>query len=828
MVIMATTPIIEDGVLTIRGKVVFRDVPTNIITFPASCGSAFIGATSNTSSSRHIFTLGILEGYRLLCFFRFRLWWMIPRFGTSASEIPVETQMLLLEVRDNFTPAENYIGNTLIEDTFYILILPVLDGKFRASLRGSSTNELQFCVESGDPNVESSQALEAVFVNSGENPFELMRESIKYMPATLDWFGWCTWDAFYTEVNPQGIKEGLESLSEGGCPARFLIIDDGWQDTVNEYHKEGKPLFEGIHIFRSDIDPPHLIHSDFIKSIKGKYGLKYIYAWHALVGYWGGLLPNSETLKKYNPEIKYPVLSPDYAGNLSEIIMDTLEKYGVGIINPSKIHEFYNDLPGYLANIGIDGVKVDAQNLIETLGSGYDGRISLSRQYQLALEESIANNFKDNSIICCMCHNMESIYSSRKSVVARASEDFMPREPTFQTLHICSVAFNSLFLGEIFVPDWDMFHSYHATAEFHGAARALSGCGVYVSDKPGIHDFLILKRLVLPDGSILRARYAGRPNRDCLFVDPVMDGKSLLKIWNLNKLGGVIGVFNCQGSGSWPCKERNPSEHVLEPKPSALSSSVRPVDVEFLQEVAGENWAGDCAVYAFKAEGAHNASGRPSRTGPCPHRLKTCTVPHRRFCGAAASAVAVAVVVAVVVAAAAAVNVAMVVGVAVVAIAPTAVAVAAVMVAAVPAGLALRLVLGLVQGWKPGTLSRLPKNGSIEVTLGVLHCEIYTISPIRVYNQTIHFAPIGLVDMYNSGGAIEALNCSEDSSTCKLQIKVRGCGCLGAYSSKNPKYSTVNKEDKEFNYDAENGLLSLNLPAYSQGECKVFEIEIVY
>jgi len=33
----------------------------------------------------------------------------------------------------------------------------------------------------------------------------------------------------------------------------------------------------------------------------------------------------------------------------------------------------------------------------------------------------------------------------------------MPREPTFQTLHVASVAFNSLLLGEIFVPDWDMF-----------------------------------------------------------------------------------------------------------------------------------------------------------------------------------------------------------------------------------------------------------------------------------------------------------------------------------------------------------------------------------
>jgi len=35
------------------------------------------------------------------------------------------------------------------------------------------------------------------------------------------------------------------SLSEGGTPAKFLIIDDGWQDTVNEFQKDGEPFIEG-------------------------------------------------------------------------------------------------------------------------------------------------------------------------------------------------------------------------------------------------------------------------------------------------------------------------------------------------------------------------------------------------------------------------------------------------------------------------------------------------------------------------------------------------------------------------------------------------------
>lgn len=115
-------------------------------------------------------------------------------------------------------------------------------------------------------------------------------------------------------------------------------------------------------------------------------------------------------MKKYNPTIAYPIQSSGNTGNLRDIVMDILEKYGVGIIDPQKIFEFYNDLHSYLASSGVDGVKVDVQNLIETLGCGYGGRVSLTRRYQEALEQSIAKNFKDNNLICSMSHNSDSIY----------------------------------------------------------------------------------------------------------------------------------------------------------------------------------------------------------------------------------------------------------------------------------------------------------------------------------------------------------------------------------------------------------------------------------
>ncbi|KAK6153256.1 hypothetical protein DH2020_012895 [Rehmannia glutinosa] len=464
---ITATPLIKNGCLMVRDKVVLTKVPENVvISSPATSGSAFIGANSSTLSSRHVFNLGILENSKLMCLFILKFWWMIPRFGKSASEIPVETQMLLLEAGEESTLSvenDDTIEETGSQNKFYILVLAVLDGAFRTTLQGTPSNELHFCYESGDPEVQTCEALEGVFVNSGENPFELIKDSIKCAPAHLDWFGWCTWDAFYTDVTPNGIKQGLQSFKDGGISPKFLIIDDGWQEMANEYHQEGEALIEGTQYsirltdikenskFRgSKSDGSSTNLKELIYYIKENYGLKYVYIWHTIIGYWGGLLASSEALKKYDPKIEYPVQSPGHIGNVIDKSVENLEKYGLGLIDPQKVFDFYNDMHRYLAGSGVDGVKADGQNILGTLGSGYGGRVSIAKQYLEALDESIEKNF---------------------------------------------------------------------------SARALGGCPVYVSDKPGKHDFNILKKLVLPDGSILRARYAGRPTRDCLFIDPVMDGE---------------------------------------------------------------------------------------------------------------------------------------------------------------------------------------------------------------------------------------------------------------------------------------------------------------
>lgn len=714
----------EENCLRANNRDVLTNVPSNVVVTPYTDGSVFVGARVNQNSSRHIFNLGLLQDARLLSLYRFKIWWMIPRVGSAGSDVPIETQMLLVEAADTSS---------------YVVFLPVLDAEFRSSLQGNSVNELLVCVESGDPDVVTSESPKAVFVHCGNNPFDLMKDSLKIlekhmgtfslretktMPGMLDWFGWCTWDAFYQQVAPQGIKQGLKSLSDGGTPAKFLIIDDGWQDVVNDFQKDEEPFIEGSQFggrlmsikenskFRKktvdDLEETTGL-KDFVTDIRTMFGLKYVYVWHALMGYWGGLQPDSPETIKYNASMRYPVQSPGNLSHMRDISMDCMEKYGVGTIDPAKISEFYNDLHSYLVSQNVDGVKVDVQNILETVAGGLGGRVLLTRQFQNALEKSISANFQDNSIICCMGQSTDSIYHSKRSAITRASDDYWPSDPKTQTLHIAAVAFNSIFLGEVVVPDWDMFYSQHYAAEFHAAARAVGGCGIYVSDKPGSHDFTILKRLVLPDGSILRAKYPGRPTRDCLFIDPVMDGRSLLKIWNLNKISGVLGVFNCQGAGSWPGRDSSNQNN----SSSELSGLVSPSDIEYLKEISEYSSAGDFAVFSFNT----------------------------------------------------------------------------------------------------GSVSKLGEKRCLKVSLKVLQCDVFTISPIKIYDQEVEFAPIGLINMYNSGGAVEAVNSIYKNSKRGINISGKGSGRFGAYSSRKPSFCSVNTKQKDFEFRHEDNLLTLMIPS---------------
>lgn len=54
------------------------------------------------------------------------------------------------------------------------------------------------------------------------------------------------------------------------------------------------------------------------------------------------------------------------------------------------------------------------------------------------------------------------------------------------------------------------------------------------------HNRDILAKLVLEDGSVLRARTNALPTLDCLLRDSQVEGGGLLQIWSLNALAGKL------------------------------------------------------------------------------------------------------------------------------------------------------------------------------------------------------------------------------------------------------------------------------------------------
>ncbi|RXH76687.1 hypothetical protein DVH24_019575 [Malus domestica] len=723
---------INDGNLVVHGKTILTGVPDNIILTPGTgvglLAGAFIGATAAHNKSLHIFPIG--------------LWWMTQRMGTCGKDVPLETQFMVVESKGGGDGGEDDESSPII----YTVFLPLLEGPFRSVLQGNERNEVEVCLESGDSAVQTNQGQCLVYMHAGTNPFEVITQAVKAvekhmktfvhrekkkLPSFLDWFGWCTWDAFYTDVTAEGVVQGLKSLSEGGTPPRFLIVDDGWQQIENKDKDSGVVVQEGAQFasrltgikenekFQKNDHNNEQVSGlkHVVDEAKQHHNVKFVYVWHALAGYWGGVKPAATGMEHYDTALAYPVSSPGVEGNQPDIVMDSLTVHGLGLVHPKKVFNFYNELHSYLASCGVDGVKVDVQNIIETLGSGHGGRVSLTRSYHQALEASVARNFADNGCISCMCHNTDGLYSAKQTAVVRASDDFYPRDPASHTIHISSVAYNTLFLGEFMQPDWDMFHSLHPAAEYHGAARALGGCAIYVSDKPGHHNFDLLRKLVLPDGSVLRAKLPGRPTRDCLFADPARDRTSLLKIWNVNNLSGVVGVFNCQGAG-WCKIEKKTRIHDY--SPGTLSGSVRAADVDAIAQVAGADWNGETAVYAHKS----------------------------------------------------------------------------------------------------GEVLRLPKGASVPVTLKVLDYEEIT--------SDVSFAPIGLLDMFNSSAAVEEVEIhlasdkkpelsngevSENRSpTATIGLKTRGCGRFGAYCSRRPLKCTVDNAETNFEYDSASGLTTITIP----------------
>lgn len=326
-----------------------------------------------------------------------------------------------------------------------------------------------------------------------------------------------TWNSLGQNLTEDKILEALDKLEESGMSISNLIIDDNWQsiDTTDQGAAEpGWLEFEANHA-----GFPSGLKGAVSKIRRSHRNVEYIFVWHALLGYWGGISPHGAIAQKYNTT---RVRREDNGTDMTVIAHDDVSK-------------FYDDFYSFLIQSGVDGVKTDAQCMLDTMASA-SARKALTNTYLDTWSIASLRHFGTNAI-SCMSQFPQALFHAgmpqiRPPVVTRNSDDYFPDAPaSAHRWHVWANAHNALFAQYLnVVPDWDMFQTAHALADFHAAARCLSGGPVYITDVPGKHNPELLKqvtaRTTLGKTIILRPSVVG------IALDPYLDYNSgaLLKI----------------------------------------------------------------------------------------------------------------------------------------------------------------------------------------------------------------------------------------------------------------------------------------------------------
>lgn len=88
------------------------------------------------------------------------------------------------------------------------------------------------------------------------------------------------------------------------------------------------------------------------------------------------------------------------------------------------------------------------------------------------------------------------------------------------------------------------------------------------------------------------------------------------------------------------------------------------------------------------------------------------------------------------------------------------------------------------------------KYEQFQITIQPSTFELFSFVPVTKLNRNVKFAPIGLINMLNSGGAIQELEYKEDGT----KLKVKGEGTFLAYSSESPNKCVVNGDVAAFKW----------------------------
>ncbi len=436
-------------------------------------------------------------------------WWQTPFFPKSFDQLPDLTQNVLMQTAEGL----------------HLHLQPLVGERFRTDFYGTGLSvslgvgglkEIEGPVLSLSAAADPYEAISQTYVHQRAlGGICIARREERQYPPMLEYFGWCTWNACYHDVTSQKIYDKLDELRAKNIRPGWVLIDDGWscyteQQKLTSFKEDREKFPEGL--------------KEAVRRIKEDYGVKYVGVWHAFTGYWQGIEPGSQ-------------LHAEQKDHLMETAAGWL------IPNPHGDHAFlfWDAWHSYLAEQGIDFVKVDNQASFSTKLDGEMPTAQGMRNIHEALERSVNKNF-GGAVINCMGMNNENILNRPASAISRNSDDFFPeRENGFQA-HIYQNAYNAPAHGCLYHCDFDMWWSRHESAQQSSVLRAISGGPIYVSDEIGETDPTYIAPLIDEQGRIFRPDFPARPTYDCLYVDCAAAEKPL-KLFNFSGDHMAVAAF---------------------------------------------------------------------------------------------------------------------------------------------------------------------------------------------------------------------------------------------------------------------------------------------
>ena len=415
-----------------------------------------------------------------------------------------------------------------------------------------------FAYASGrDPYGLPRDTYETAFASEGQ--YGRLRWEKGY-PEVFRWLGWCSWNTYYHEVTEQKVIDSVRSLRERDIPFGFVLVDDGWL-SVKDNKLAG---------FDADASKFPRGMAGLARTLREEYRVPHVGVWHTFQGYWDGVNTNSDFASRGDL----------FAGVGGKSLPDPRDGKGEG---------FYADWYSRLKSWGYDFVKVDGQSNIIKFTNGLLPLFDSGRGEQRNLQEAAAKNFADHApgdgerpsglnVINCMEMTLEHSFNWRLSNVARNSDDYSPDSPQNAKEHVYQNAYNAYWTSNFAYPDWDMFQSHDPSAEFHAAARAVSGGPVYFTDEPGKERPEILRRLAFSDGRLLMADEPAQVTRDLLLTDTSLEPVPLKVFSHVARPGygaGVVAAFNVNksarsvsgllggGDVDWPAGERAAASNLV-------------------------------------------------------------------------------------------------------------------------------------------------------------------------------------------------------------------------------------------------------------------------